>query len=152
MVLDVCMDCGGTHLDHGELAEMTRTRSDELDDVERLVERHPYSVKIVVSRERLCADCGTPMETYEYAFTSGILLDRCPRCYAVWVDDGELQAIQDHLEGRLDPAAKEQQALSPEARAALLLNQMQTGTGSKTGRLGALTSLCSALARRPFTR
>jgi Zn-finger nucleic acid-binding protein len=150
MVLDVCRDCGGTHFDHGELAELARTRPDELDDVDRLVERHPYSVKIVISRELLCAACGTPMETYEYAFTSGVLLDRCPKCYAVWADDRELQAIQDHIEGRPDPETQGEQGLDPEVRAQMLLNDMKTGSGSGTGRLAALTSLCSALSRRPF--
>ncbi len=150
MVLDICTDCGGTHFDHGELAKMARTRPDELDDVERLVERHPYSVKIVISRELLCAACGTPMETYEYAFTSGVLLDRCPKCYAVWADDGELQAIQDHIEDRPDPGTQGEQALDPAVRAQMLLDDMRAGSGSRTGRLAALTSLCTALSRRPF--
>jgi Zn-finger nucleic acid-binding protein len=150
MALDICMDCGGTHFDHGELAKMAREHPDELDDVERLVERHPYSIKIVISRELPCADCGTPMATYEYALTSGVLLDRCPKCCAVWADDGELQAIQDHIEGRPDPGTEGEEALSPGVRAHMLLDDMRAGSWSKTGRLKALASLCTALTRRPF--
>jgi Zn-finger nucleic acid-binding protein len=150
MALDICTGCGGTHFDHGELAEMARRRPDELDDVERLVERHQCLAKVVMSRELPCAACGAPMETYDYAFTSGVLLDRCPRCYAVWADDGELQAIQDHIEGRPDAPTEVEEGLDPGVRAQMLLNDMRAGSGSKTGRLAALTSLCAALTRRPF--
>ena len=150
MFLDVCTECAGTYFDHGELAEMTRKRSDQLDDVEELVERDLTKVDIVVSRELLCPGCGTPMETYEYAFTSGILLDRCPKCYGVWADDCELQAIQDHIEDRPDPGTQGEQALEPEVRAAMLLNDMKAGSNVNRGRLGALTSLCAALGRRPL--
>jgi len=151
MVLDICLDCGGTHFDHGELAKMARNRRDELDDVERLVQRKECLGNIVTSRELLCASCGTPMETYEYAFTSGVMLDRCPECFSVWADDGELQAIQDHLEGRSDRRAQGQDALDPSVRAQMLVNDINAGSGTATGRLGALSSLCGALTRRPFT-
>jgi len=150
MVLDVCTDCGGTHFDHGELEEMARTSPDQLDDVERLVERHPYSVRIVISRELPCAACETPMETFEYALTSGVLLDRCPKCQSVWADDGELQAIQDHIEDRPDPGTQGEEALDPRARAQMMLSDMKVRSGLMTGRLEALTNLCNALSRRPF--
>ncbi len=151
MILDICLDCGGVHFDHGELARMARNRRDELDDVERLVERHECLADLVTSRELLCPSCGTPMETYEYAFTSGVMLDRCPKCFSVWADDGELQAIQDHLEGRAERRAHGEDALDPAVRARMLLNDMHAGSGTATGRLAALSSLCDALTRRPLT-
>jgi len=151
MVLDICLDCGGTHFDHGELAKMARTRPDELDDVERLVERHECLAKIVTSRELPCAACGAPMETYEYAFTSGVLLDRCPKCYAVWADDGELQAIQDHIEGRSGASDQGEEALAPEVGAqAGCCRVMPPGRTSTCALNGCRkTAVWAAVAHRP---
>jgi uncharacterized protein len=43
-------------------------------------------------RESLrCPDCGAPLETFNYAGDSGVILDHCPRCAGVWLDAGELE-------------------------------------------------------------
>ena len=94
--LDVCRACGGVLFDHGELAKLTIKLEDQLDEVERLVEPEEPSLAGTDSRGLQCPSCPSMMEIYEYSFCSGITLDRCPECFAIWVDDGELQAIQDH--------------------------------------------------------
>jgi Zn-finger nucleic acid-binding protein len=108
LTLHVCRACGGILFDPGELAEMVTRRRDELDDVERLVKPDKPPPTATTSRQMTCPLCGATMETYEYAYCSGIILDRCPKCFAIWVDDGELQAIQDHLEaGSTEPKPKQ---------------------------------------------
>ncbi len=121
MELDVCRTCGGIHFDHGELAQMTIKRRDQLDDVERLVEpdETPPPTQID-TRGLICPACAARMETYEYSFCSGITLDRCPECYAIWVDDGELQAIQDHLEEGHTPARAVAPVIEDEDHAATI--------------------------------
>ena len=49
-----------------------------------------------------CHLCDTPMENYEYMYSSGIRIDRCPSCSTLWLDKGKLLSIYkyiNHLEG-----------------------------------------------------
>ncbi|MGQ9731531.1 MAG: TFIIB-type zinc ribbon-containing protein [Candidatus Zipacnadales bacterium] len=44
-----------------------------------------------------CPACAKEIERYEYAYCSKIMLDLCPDCDGIWVDDGELERIGQHL-------------------------------------------------------
>jgi len=44
-----------------------------------------------------CPKCSYPMEHYEYMYSSGIMIDRCPNCQAIWLDKGKLTAIKRYL-------------------------------------------------------
>lgn len=40
-----------------------------------------------------CHECNTPMEKFEYMYSSGIHINRCPNCEAVWLEKGKLREI-----------------------------------------------------------
>ena len=97
MVIDMCTECGGAYFDHGELAKLARDQAASFEKLEALVD--PEDEPAPSSREEsiACPGCGDEMERYQYAFCSGIMLDRCPKCSGLWVDEGELQAIADPI-------------------------------------------------------
>jgi Zn-finger nucleic acid-binding protein len=147
LTLDVCRACGGVLFDHGELARMTQRRRDELDDVERLVEPEEPPATVTTSREMTCPICAATMETYRYAYCSGIVLDRCPECYAIWVDDGELQAIQDHLEaGTTEPKPKQDVPADEDFRVAVA--QMDAKIHNAQARVRAIRAFTGRLTYR----
>lgn len=49
------------------------------------------------SDRKLCPVCQQELRAYQYAYSSGIQLDKCPSCQGVWVDAGELEEIQRFL-------------------------------------------------------
>ncbi|HJN15511.1 MAG TPA: zf-TFIIB domain-containing protein [Armatimonadota bacterium] len=148
MELDVCRTCGGVHFDHGELAQMTIKRRDELDAVERLVEPDEATApRGIDTRGLVCPACAARMESYEYSFCSGITLDRCPECFAIWVDDGELQAIQDHLEEGHTPTRPVAPAAGND-EAAIALAQMDSHVQHARNRAKAIRSFTGSIAMR----
>ena len=88
--IDICSQCGGTFFDDGELEslvglfllyEKVRLDEPEIDSV-------PTTEKI---RQVACPSDGSPMTSEEI---SGLIIDRCPQCDGIWLDSGELVALQ----------------------------------------------------------
>jgi Zn-finger nucleic acid-binding protein len=99
MTIDMCASCGGAFFDHGELAKIARKHAEQFEKLEALVEpRRAEREPAAAGATAACPGCGTQMQTYEYAYCSGITLDRCPNCSGIWVDEGELEAIGKHIE------------------------------------------------------
>jgi Zn-finger nucleic acid-binding protein len=100
MAVDVCTQCGGTYFDQGEFSTLARKCPDQLRKLEAVAkptEAQPASAAAAAESLR-CPGCAGPMGSYQYAECSGVWLHRCPRCNGVWVDDGELEAIEAHIE------------------------------------------------------
>jgi LSD1 subclass zinc finger protein len=47
-----------------------------------------------LQRELHCPTCTVPMETHPYFGPGNVVIDSCERCRLVWVDHGELAAIE----------------------------------------------------------
>jgi Zn-finger nucleic acid-binding protein len=101
--LDVCPECAGIWFDRGELVELERSAPEEMD---RLDAQFLPELEIVAPapRRRLCPVCQTALETHRYAYDSPVMIDACPKCGGVFVEDRELQAmheaVSDELRGR----------------------------------------------------
>jgi Zn-finger nucleic acid-binding protein len=50
-----------------------------------------------------CPRCGKLLDSTEYAYCSQILIDRCAKCHGVWLDRGELEALQQFLQREAQP-------------------------------------------------
>ena len=147
LALDVCKRCGGVYFDHGELAQMANRRRTELDDVERLVEADELPPVLTKSRSLRCPGCSGKMESYEYAYCSGITLDRCSRCFGIWVDDGELQAIQDHLD-KVHAGIEPRRRTHTAEDAAAAMAQMDAGIERARKRADAIRAFTGTLRMR----
>ncbi len=44
--------------------------------------------------ERKCPKCRIALRTLNYAYDSGVMVDRCPQCDGLWLDEGELESLQ----------------------------------------------------------
>ena len=114
MAVDMCVECGGAFFDHGELSKLARKHAEQFATLEALVEPKRVEATAAAAQSTLgCPGCGSTMETYEYAYCSGIKLDRCPRCSGTWVDEGELEAIGRHLDGGDKLAQADADRLAP---------------------------------------
>lgn len=85
--VDACARCQGLFLDVGEIAQLTGNRG-----------LHRYLTTylgIDTDSQLVCPSCGGLMDTEECA---GTTVDVCVRCKGVWLDAGELQALQQTTE------------------------------------------------------
>ncbi|MFO0564419.1 MAG: zf-TFIIB domain-containing protein [Polyangiaceae bacterium] len=100
--VDACPTCGGVWLDHGELEAIQEARE---NDYSKTLENLPDSVARSINKVAQlsttpiqCLACGTEMDTREYAYCSQIVIDTCPESCGIWLDAGELQALEKFFE------------------------------------------------------
>src|SRR5437016_4634835 len=92
--LDVCPLCAGIWFDEGELGRVLHGGSAALVDLdEELVPEIHHKPELESRRE--CPVCRQPLSRYHYLYSSPIELDACAACNGFWVDDGELNKIQE---------------------------------------------------------
>jgi Zn-finger nucleic acid-binding protein len=108
-----CDQCGGALLDDEEFrAAVRRFEQEEWQHVMNtaaLIEHFSSpeaKVEAITSGlsapERHCPHDGAPMRSYTYAYDSGVVLDHCDRCLALWLDGGEMHRLRDHAFSRRD--------------------------------------------------
>jgi uncharacterized protein len=146
MTVGVCTTCGGTFLDAGELAQLTRKHAEQLKQLEALVEPKAVPIDPAADHEALrCPGCAEPMARYQYAQCSGVWLDRCAKCMGVWVDDGELAAIEAHIEKGHDILSQGASAMSD-----AMGRPPEALPGLSADRWAGIGAVASCLARRPL--
>jgi len=98
VTIDVCAECGGVWLDEGELEQIIERREmlfaqEDVDAVDGA--RQPVTVKKEDMGEGVpCPKCGATCRRSNYAYTSGIIIDKCPGRHGIWLDESELEKIQ----------------------------------------------------------
>ena len=108
MELDKCHQCDGIWCDRGELDSL---RAAKVEDIEEVLERKygdpEYQEGDVDARMR-CPRCGSDTRLLErhYTYVNPVKIDQCQKCYGMWLDDGELNAIIGEHKG-LDEAKDE---------------------------------------------
>jgi uncharacterized protein len=57
-----------------------------------LIDRLKQQLKKVepTGKEMRCPKCGSALETYSF---HGTILERCPKCHGIWLDNGELEMV-----------------------------------------------------------
>ena len=81
--LDSCPNCDGVWLEKGELARLHGLKQDLLPGQGGQDPRGPAN----------CPACQTPTETRYFSHASKVLLDWCPTCGGIWLDQAELTQI-----------------------------------------------------------
>jgi Zn-finger nucleic acid-binding protein len=46
-----------------------------------------------VQEDAPCPRCAVAMQPFNYAGDSGVILDKCPSCGSLWLDDGDLERV-----------------------------------------------------------
>jgi Zn-finger nucleic acid-binding protein len=86
-----CETCRGVLAESDIFAHVTRRRRAEY---ERADVTPPLLDREQFRRELHCPACAQRMETHPYYGPGNVVIDSCARCRLVWVDYGELAAIE----------------------------------------------------------
>lgn len=95
--VDQCSECDGIWLEKGELESIQEIalrdyRSELAQMPEDTVKAYQAARQ---KREALkCPSCDSEMAEREHGYCSQIYIDVCPGCQGVWLDKGELQALE----------------------------------------------------------
>jgi len=105
--LDKCHKCDGIWLDRGELE---RLRDSKVEDLEEVIEKKygdPEFREGGVDAHMRCPRCvDAPLRRQGYTYVNPVEIDRCTKCYGIWIDDGELNVIigeKKGLDGATNP-------------------------------------------------
>lgn len=104
--IETCDSCHGEWLDNTELKKVIDRREVAFD----LEKRKAFADSIKSQRVDLsgdqqklvCPKCNGETRPINYSEDSGIIIDRCNECKGIWLDRGELEAIQMFVEGVQD--------------------------------------------------
>jgi len=101
VVIDECPQCHGIFLDDGELFKIERDRTTDhspaLSDPASGSVAPTHEVRQASRQKKRtvsCPSCDGPMLEHEHGYFSGVLIDTCIACGGIWLDRGELQAIE----------------------------------------------------------
>jgi Zn-finger nucleic acid-binding protein len=90
--IDSCPTCKGVWLDHGELDAIQATVEREWGGGES---RDTLPSSFDPPRGPIqCVACGAPMDARPYGFGSQVVIDVCTEGCGVWLDGGELAALE----------------------------------------------------------
>ena len=105
--VDVCPDCGGMFLDHGQLNRVAEPTAGDLEYSTVHRESFHHDDTFVPTS---CPRCPVvEMQKVEFNIYTGIILDYCARCEGFWLDGDELKRINEEVR-RLDEEAGEEPA------------------------------------------
>jgi Zn-finger nucleic acid-binding protein len=95
--IDQCPSCAGMFLDKGELeAIQAKVERDQRKDVLASVTAEGDFLEAASDSSGPvdCPKCGARMERRRYGFGSETVIDECPKGCGLWLDGGELQALE----------------------------------------------------------
>ena len=102
--IDRCPKCNGIYLDQGELKKIQ-----EVEDVDYSGklggginrEARKFNMERQLDEQKLsCPKCNNKMEKQVHSEDSMIVVDICPSCHGLWLDKGELTALEIYAENQ----------------------------------------------------
>src|ERR1017187_1796303 len=103
-MVEVCPDCKGEWLAAGELQKIA-DHHDKVFTPEEVASLDAVNKEIFTAEkndhdELHCPACeNVQMEHFNYGDTSGIILHKCTKCDGIWMDKGELEKIEELVDG-----------------------------------------------------
>ena len=96
--VDECPTCLGIWLDRGELHAIEQSRendyTEELKNKAPIHRIHTVQTPEQTNRNLSCPSCGDVMYEKEHGYFSKVMIDTCINCRGVWLDRGELKALE----------------------------------------------------------
>lgn len=89
--IDVCSTCAGMWFDEGEL---TRALHGDQVEVFSLDLEHTPIANVPTPKLMKCPKCECTLVRYTYQYSTGVKVDSCDQCGGVYLNDGELAAIE----------------------------------------------------------
>lgn len=112
--LDVCRSCEGVWFDKDELSRALKSpESGQAEGLRASWRGTAPDEKDPGPSALACPRCSGGMRRFRFGLSSRVLIDGCLKGCGVWLDDGELGAVADHLSDHLRPRdAKESESLA----------------------------------------
>ncbi len=88
--IDVCTNCGGTWFDKGELSKIDHLIEPTFFEIRRIPNKSEQQKPLY------CPSCSNHprLEKAEHPRDKKVIFDYCNSCKGIWLDKGELEAIQ----------------------------------------------------------
>lgn len=116
IIVDTCPNCQGEWLDKAEILLINKAREEVFSEEEKAKVKGAREVVITEIKQPeksiVCPRCNVSLQVLNYAYSTGVIVDRCPKCEGLWLDKDELEHIQIVIE--------EWQKRSPEIEAKFL--------------------------------
>lgn len=128
--IDQCSQCGGTWLDEGELTTIVHIQEERFSP-ELIRDTLDYTFEGIPQEEQestvACPVCLSNMYPVNYAFSSGVIINRCSKNHGIWLDRDELEKVQIYMEDQAKALKR------TEAQWSSLVNSVAEGfeTGEK---------------------
>ena len=86
VTLDFCGACKGLWFDAGEVADYFELARD-IPDLDRAkATAKPTSLR--------CPKCGHDLQELQYSAPHSLMVDHCPQCGGIWLDQGEVPTLE----------------------------------------------------------
>jgi uncharacterized protein len=95
--IDQCPTCHGVWLDDGEIARIIESEEEAFDHalVVQAVEAAFAGIPThEVESKEACPHCQSQLLAINFAYNSGVIVDRCPKGHGIWFDGKELDQLQ----------------------------------------------------------
>jgi uncharacterized protein len=98
VTVETCESCGGVWAERGEIERIQALRLNdhrrELKDFDDTVGRAYEVARQEETPPVNCPECGVEMAEEDYGFGAQVLVERCPHGHGIWLDAGELEALE----------------------------------------------------------
>lgn len=100
---ETCELCGGVFLEKADLTKIETRASGRTRKVDRAVGVFERSLKVAKARlthvSPSCPRCKEEMFEREWRMGTMVMIDICISCEGVWLDAGELEALEEYFAG-----------------------------------------------------
>lgn len=86
--VDICDQCKGTWYDQGELNDLEKIVEPVFVEVRKIPNEYDQLTALA------CPKCKVIMKKADHPRDENVILDYCEECSGIWLDGGELTAIQ----------------------------------------------------------
>lgn len=118
--LETCPTCGGEWLGAGQLGAIVEARNARFtrEEAVAVAQAAPITgIKLTGSdRSLTCPNCGAATHPVNYGDDTGIIIDECAACRGIWLDKGELDKIEELIEGWDDELPEDLARFGPKIR------------------------------------
>jgi Zn-finger nucleic acid-binding protein len=99
--VSVCQKCEGIWLEPSQLSQIITKRDEQFssDEIQNTLKAaHPGLSPAETPAALSCPVCSAAMEKINYDYSSGVVLNSCPKGDGLWFDKNELEAVQIFME------------------------------------------------------
>ncbi len=119
--IETCAKCGGDWLDAGELPAILKARQTRFTPEECIAVAKAATIQgtpvTAGDRSLACPKCGGSTHRVNYGDDSGIMIDKCGDCGGIWMDKGELDKIDELVDGWDDELPEDMKEFGPKLKA-----------------------------------